>query len=540
MLDELVVRNLGLIEETRVCPGRGLVVVSGETGTGKTMLLGALRLLLGADARPDLVGPFGDETVVEGRFLIEGEEVVAGRRLPREGRSRAYLNGSLASGKLLEERIGSLVEIIGQHDQVFLTRQSEVRSLVDGLLDAKGLVAFDAYRSARTTAGELEHVRSTLGGDVRALARELDLTRFQAEEITRAGFSPGDADKLEKRAERLRNAEALATHLYAATLLTEASAESLGEAVSEVRKSARLDRDLESLAAESGEAAEILRELGRSIRLAAEAISADPEALTEVEQRLTLLGELSRKYGPTLDDVLEFGVAAGRRSDELTGLLSKADSIDGELGAARAGVASQGALLAEARRRAAGVLAEGAMGHLRELGLIDPVVSIEVLDGEPTATGADQVKLLFASDRRLQLGEVSKVASGGELSRLVLSLRLAARAGAGKVSADVLVFDEIDAGVGGTTALELGRKLGTLANDCQVLCVTHLPQVAAFADSHFVVERSENRATVREIDGDQRIAELSRMLAGLPESSRGREAAAELVAIARGDAGRPG
>jgi DNA repair protein RecN (Recombination protein N) len=461
---------------------------------------------------------------------------VAGRRLPREGRSRAYLNGSLASGKLLEERIGSLVEIIGQNDQVFLTRQAEVRSLVDSLLDSEGLAAMDAYRSTRSAAGELERARSTLGGDMRALTRELDLTRYQAEEIARAGFGPGDADKLEKRAERLRNAEALATHLHAASSLTETSAESLGEAVSEVRKSARLDRDLESLAAESGEAAEILQELGRSMRWAAEAISADPEALMEVEQRLTLLGELCRKYGPTLDDVLEFGLAAGRRSDELTGLLSRADSIDAELSAARAEVASQGALLAQARRRAAAVLTEGAMGHLRDLGLIDPIVSIEVLDGEPTATGADQVRLLFASDGRLQPGEVSKVASGGELSRLVLSLRLAARAGASKPSADVLVFDEIDAGVGGSTALELGRKLGTLANDCQVLCVTHLPQVAAFADSHFVVERSENRATVREIDGEQRIAELSRMLAGLPESSRGRQAAAELVEIARGGA----
>ena len=536
MLDELVVRNIGLIEETRVCPGRGLVVVSGETGTGKTMLLGALRLLLGADARPDLVGPFGDETVVEGRFLIDGEEVVAGRRLPREGRSRAYLNGSLASGKLLEERIGSLVEIIGQHDQVFLTRQTEVRYLIDGLLDHDGRVALEAYRSARAAAGELERARSTLGGDERALARELDLTRFQAEEIARGGFSPEDADKLEKRAQRLRNAEAIASHLHAATSLIESSLDSLGDGVSEVRKGARLDRDLESLAAESGHAGEMLRELGRSIRLAAESSSADPEALTDVEQRLTLLGDLCRKYGPTLKDVLEFGVEASRRSEELGGLLGKADSIDGELAAAQTEVVSQGALLAEARRRAGAVLAEGATGHLRELGLTDPVVSIEVLDGEPTATGADQVKLLFASDRRLQLGEVSKVASGGELSRLILSLRLAARTGPGKVPA-VLVFDEIDAGVGGSTALELGRKLGTLASDCQVLCVTHLPQIAAFADSHFVVERTENRATVREIDGDQRIAELSRMLAGLPESSRGREAAAELVAIARGDAG---
>lgn len=174
------------------------------------------------------------------------------------------------------------------------------------------------------------------------------------------------------------------------------------------------------------------------------------------------------------------------------------------------------------------------MNHLRELGLVDPVVAIEVIDDEPTSAGADRVRLLFASDRRLQVGEVSKVASGGELSRLILSLRLSARTGSGVGEAAVLVFDEIDAGVGGATALEMGRKLGALAAECQVLCVTHLPQVAAFADTHFVVERSENRATVREIDGDRRITELSRMLAGLPESSRGREAAAELVAIARG------
>jgi len=537
MLDELVVRNLGLIEEARVCPGRGLVVVSGETGTGKTLLLGALRLLLGADARPDLVGPFGDEAVVEGRFLVDGEEVVAGRRLPREGRSRAYLDGSLASGKQLEGRLGSLVEIIGQHDQVFLTRQSEVRSLVDDLLDSDGRQALNAYRSARTAAGELERARSTLGGDVRALARELDLARFQAEEIARAGFNPGDDDRLEKLADRLRNAEALVIHLQNSTSLAEASSESLGEAVSELRKSARLDRDLESLAGQAGEAADALRELGRSIRLAAEGIAADPEALMEVEQRLTLLGDLRRKYGPSLDDVLAFGAEAARKSEELAGLLGKADSIDVEIARAQAEVASQGVLLAEARRRAAGILAEGAAGHLRDLGLSDPVLAIEVVDADPGPSGADQVRMLFASDRRLQPGEVAKVASGGELSRLVLSLRLAARSGAGKVSASVLAFDEIDSGVGGTTALELGRKLGALAGTCQVLCVTHLPQVAAFADSHFVVERSKNRATVREIDGEHRIAELSRMLAGLPESSRGREAATELVAIARGGPG---
>lgn len=538
MLDELVVHNLGLIEQARICPGRGLVVVSGETGTGKTLLLGALRLLLGAEARPDLVGPFGDETVVEGRFLVDGEEVVAGRRLPREGRSRAYLDGAIASGKILSERLGGLVEIIGQHDQVFLTRQAEVRSMLDGLADEEGLAARDGYRTAREKVAELSAARVALGGDFRALARELDLTRFQAEEIDRAGFTRGEDQSLERQAGRLRHAETLVVHLGTATLLAETGAEAVGGMVDELRKAARLDPDLETQAVEAAAAAELLMELGRSIRHAAEGMIADPEELAEVEQRLTLLGELRRKYGPTLDDVLAFGIEAGKRSDELAGLLARANGIDAEFAAAAGELHASGTRLAVARRRAAILLTEGAMNHLRELGLVDPVVAIEVIEDEATSAGADRVRLLFASDRRLQVGEVSRVASGGELSRLILSLRLSARTGSGLGEAAVLAFDEIDSGVGGATALEMGRKLGTLAADCQVLCVTHLPQVAAFADTHFVVERSENRATVREIDGDHRIAELSRMLAGLPESSRGREAAAELVAIARGG-GRP-
>ncbi len=539
MLDELAVNNLGLIEQARICPGRGLVVVSGETGTGKTLLLGALRLLLGADARSELVGPFGDETVVEGRFLVDGEEVVAGRRLPREGRSRAYLDGSIASGKILSDRLGNLVEIIGQHDQLFLTRQAEVRSMLDGLLDGPGLAARDGYRIAFERLGELSAARTALGGDNRALARELDLTRFQAEEIARAGFGTGEDENLERRAARLRHAETLIVHLGAATALAESGSEAVGGMVDELRRAARLDTGLDEYAAAAAGAAESLMELGRAIRLTSEAMVADPGELAEVEQRLTLLGELRRKYGPSLDDVLLFGKEASRRSDELIGLLSRADGIDAEYSAAEEEVSALGAKLSAARSRAGLILAEAAMGHLRELGMDDPVVEVVVVDDHPTASGADRVRLLFASDRRLQVGEVSKVASGGELSRLILSLRLAARTGSGQGDAAVLVFDEIDSGVGGATALAMGRKLGALAADCQVLCVTHLPQVAAFADTHFVVERNENRATVREIDGDQRISELSRMLAGLPESSRGREAAAELVAIAR-DAGRLG
>jgi DNA repair protein RecN (Recombination protein N) len=534
MLDELSVRNLALIEEARLCPGRGLVVVSGETGTGKTLLLGALRLLLGSEARGDLVGPYGDETVVEGRFLIGGEEFICGRRIPREGRSRAYLDGSLASSQALAERLGGFLEIVGQHDQMSLTRPAAVRELVDGHLDPKGRAARDRYREALEAFTRLEQARQQLGGDQRALSRELDLVRFQADEIEGAGFAAGEDVELERRAARLRHREALLQALAEAAGAGEAATDGLGQTIEALRRAARLDPGLEALAADAGAVAEALTELTRRIRLSSEELAGDGEELTEDEGRLTRLGDLKRKYGSTLEEVLAFAAAARQRSRELEQLLEAAASIEDDHRVARGELEGAGKELAAARRRAGKRLGEQALIHLRDLGMEDPTVKLEVEEGPPEAAGADRLQLLFASDRRLTPGEVGKVASGGELSRLILSLRLAGLGPTAGRDDLILAFDEIDAGVGGATALQLGKKLGALAADHQVLCVTHLPQVAAFADTHFVVERAGNRATVGELDGERRISELSRMLAGLPDSARGQQAAEELVALARG------
>ena len=533
MLDELSVRNLALIEEARLCPGRGLVVVSGETGTGKTLLLGALRLLLGSEARADLVGPFGDETLVEGRFIIGGEEVIASRRIPREGRSRAYLDGSLASSQILNERLGAWVEIVGQHDQFSLTRAAAIRDLVDGHLDRKGQAVGERYRRAWQEFTRLDQARQQLGGDQRALSRELDLVRFQADEIEGAGFKSGDDVELERRGARLRHREALLQALGEAAVAGEAAAESLGHTVQGLRRAARLDPDQDLLAADAETTAESLTELTRRVRLSSEELSADEQELAEVEERLNRLGELKRKYGSSLEEVLAFAAAARRRSQELDQLLETAASIEDDHRAAASELETAGDELAAVRRKAGKRLSEQALVHLRHLGLEDPTLRVEVGPGPAEPAGADRVQLLFASDRRLSPGEVAKVASGGELSRLILSLRLAGLAASSGQSDLVLAFDEIDAGVGGATALQLGKKLGALAADHQVLCVTHLPQVAAFADTHFVVSRAGNTATVAPVEGGVRMEELSRMLAGLPEWASGQDAAAELVALAR-------
>ena len=530
MIDELVVRNLGVIEEATIHPTAGLTVVTGETGTGKTLLLGAVRLLVGADGRPELVGPFGEEATVEGRFIDGGTETVAVRRLQRGGRSRAYLDGSITSTKILAAELGG-IEIIGQHDQLSLTRPSEVRAMVDASLDAAGKASLDRYRELRNTWEQLAGHRAQLGGDQRALARELDLVRFQAEEIGRAGFSAGDDLELEAQANRLRNADALTSYLEQARSGVDSGIDSLGSAIGDLRRAFRLDPDLDDLVGATEIASEELGELGRQIRLAAERVAADPELQALVESRLTLLGDLRRKYGSDLEEVLAFGKQAADRAEELASLLDRSATIDSDLEATWSEMQEAARILGTARHKAGSRLSKEAVKHLIELGFNDPLVLVEVAESELGPWGANDVRLLFASDSRLTPGEVGKVASGGELSRLVLSLRLAGTRGA---DASVLVFDEIDSGIGGATALAMGRKLAALSKDHQVLCVTHLPQVAAFAETHYVIEREGATAAVRQVKGEERTAQLARMLAGLPDSERGREAAAELLALARG------
>jgi DNA repair protein RecN (Recombination protein N) len=530
VLDELLVRNLGVIEEARLEPGPGMVVVTGETGAGKTLLLGALRMLLGGESRPDLVGPFGDEALVACRFVAGTDELGLSRRVPRQGRSRAYVDGAAASAAALVEQAGDRVEIIGQHDQISLTRPGEARSLLDASLDADGQVAESAFRDAWANRARVQAEIDLVGGDRRVLERELDLVGHQAAEIRAAGFGPGDDALLEALAGRLRHAGALRGHLAGGRDGIERAREALGSVVGELSRAVRLDAGLDGVAALAAEIESQIEELTLAVARYLEELDVDPSEVEQTERRLALLADLRRKYGADLDEVLAFAERAESRRAELTDLLGRAGELEGRLIAAEAALASAAADLTEARRRAGLALEARACDHLQELGLSSPVIRFRITPRAPSASGADDVAIRFASDARLEPGDVAKVASGGELSRVVLALRLAA----GTSQSPTLAFDEVDAGVGGATALAMGRKLAALAEGRQVLCVTHLPQVAAFAGKHYVVDRDGVRATVREVAGSERVAELARMLAGLPDSERGRQAAEELLELARG------
>lgn len=530
MLDELSVANLGIIESATIEPGPGLVAVTGETGAGKTLLLGALRMLRGDSTRNDRIGPHGDDARVEGRFVFDDEEVVAARSLG-SNRSRAYLDGAMVPAKNLAERFENLVEIVAQHEHVTLGRESSLRRVVDGLLAAGDEDLKAAYISAYRTLADLEAEAAELGGDERTLAREMDLLRHQANEIDAAAPTTAEETELTSRLRRLRHAGEIAASMSQAldSLDEEGNANDLlRSALDDLRAAAKLDPELDTLARRLESSIADAESIAADTRDALALLDLDPGAATSAEERAAVFADLKRKYGASIDEVLQYGADAAERAAALEYSLGRVESISAEIAAARQVAVDAGRALADARRRAGSALIDKAVEILVGLGFRSPLLELRIAEAEPGPAGADRIELAFASDTSLTPGPVAKVASGGELSRLVLAIRVAA----GVADAPIVAFDEVDAGVGGSTALAMGEQLAALAGTGQVLVVTHLPQVAAFADRHFVVDRSGPTATVRQVDGPERLAELARMLGGMEESERGKLHAEELLELA--------
>ncbi|MFZ0014533.1 MAG: AAA family ATPase, partial [Acidimicrobiia bacterium] len=297
MLDHLRVVNLGVLEDAAIDPSPGFTVITGETGAGKTLLLGGLRLILGGLADSSAVGPFADEARVDGLFATATDETGASRTIPAEGRSRSYLEGAIVSAATLQERLGVFVEIVGQHDQLALTRPGHLLELVDGALDEPGTTARLAYSKAWSELQTALERQRQLGGDRLELARELDLARYQSEEITAAGLEAGLDYELEASASRLRNVEEIREHLSESLQLAEQMSESVGEMVARLRKVSGLDPGMTELSNEAEGLAANVADIAREARTSADGLASDPGRLAELEDRLTALGELKRKYG---------------------------------------------------------------------------------------------------------------------------------------------------------------------------------------------------------------------------------------------------
>jgi DNA repair protein RecN (Recombination protein N) len=530
VLRELRVVDLGIVEEVTITVGEGLTAITGETGAGKTLLVEALELLLGSRADPALVRDGATEARVEGRFeTADGTEHVLARVLPADGRSRAYVDGRLATAAELAALGATLVDLHGQHAHQRLLAGPVQRATLDRFAGGDAADALGALRAARAEARAHREALAALGGDDRTRAREADLLRFQLAEIHEAAVvDPGEDDALRAEEDRLADAVGIRTGLEAAYhRITRDALDALGAAVADLGDGPGLAAYAERVRAAQAEVAE----LGSDLRHAADAVVDDPVRLEAVRARRALLRQIRRKYGESLAEVLAFAAEAQARLDLLEHHGERAAALEAAAAAADATALDAAHRLRAVRRAAAGPLAEAVTGHLHELAM--PRARVEILV-EPTDLGddgADTVTFLLAANAGESARPLARAASGGELARTMLALRLVSAEAPG-----TLVFDEVDAGIGGEAGTAVGRLLAQLGCRTQVLCVTHLAQVAAHADHQVVVRKVEDRgrtvATAGVVEGEDRVGELSRMLAGVGGSDHARRHAAELLADA--------
>ena len=535
MLLELAVRDLGVIAELTLVLPSGTIAVTGETGAGKTLVVTAIELLVGGRADSSVVRPGATEARVEGRFLTtDGEEVVLARVIPAEGRSRAYVDGRLAQVSALAEHGVALVDLHGQHAHQSLLAPATQREALDRFAG----VDLEPLHAARRRVAAVDAALAALGGDPRARARALDLLRHQVAELERARLQGPDEDEALAGEEDLL-ADAVA-HQAAAGLAHEALAAETG-AVDGVRTAlaavagrapfATAEDRLRSLAAELDDVAAEVRSVG-------EDITDDPERIEAVRQRRALLHDLRRKYGATLAEVAAFAEGAQRELADLESHDQRAAALDVKRTAAVEAERAEAAVIGAARRAAAPAMAAAVEANLAELAMPRAIVELEVGAEDP----GDDVSFLLGANPGERTLPLAKVASGGELARAMLALRLVLLDREGGEGSRTLVFDEVDAGVGGAAALAIGRSLASLGTHHQVLVVTHLPQVAAFADAQVRVTKEvtggRTVAAVAELDEGDRVIELSRMLSGRPESATARGHAEELLAAAAASRGR--
>lgn len=519
MLTELHIENLGVIDTLDLQLSEGLVALTGETGAGKTMIVEAINLLVGGRADAGMVRPGATEARVEGRFVFGDEEVILCRTIPLDGRSRAYVNGRLATVGQLAEHGLDLVDMHGQHAHQSLLGAKAQREA----LDAYAKVDLGPLRDARAVVTEIDAALATLGGDDRMRAREIDLLRFQVTEIIEAALQGADEDDLLSReedvlADAVNYREALWKAV--ASLAEESGAtDNLGNAVAALSNKEPFAGFVTRLKALQSE----LEDISADIRDEADSIEENPSRLDEVRQRRQLLVDLRRKYGDSLEEVIAFGEESAVRLAELESFEARAATLDQERAVAVRKLEAAQAVVGKARRDGSAPLAQQVQKNLRTLAMAHAVIDVSV-GSDP----GDEVVFLLAANPGSPVMPLTKVASGGELARTMLALRLVLSSGP-----NTLVFDEVDAGIGGEAAVAVAQALALLGKRHQVLVVTHLPQVAAAGHAHIQVSKSVRNgktfAQAATLGEEERIAEIARMLSGGVAEATALEHARELL-----------
>jgi DNA repair protein RecN (Recombination protein N) len=558
MLVELRIRDFAIIAELELSLADGFVVFTGETGAGKSIIVDAVQLVLGGRADVTVVREGTEVALVEGTFALRGPsgqaaeallereglsdepgQVVVGREIRREGRSAARVNGRTVSLALLRDIGELLVDVHGQSEHLSLLRVREHLALLDRYAEDESLrQAFAAeYASLVKVRQELEMLRQ---GE-RDAARRAEMLAFAIQEIEAAKVRPGERAALQEERVRLANAERLAElTTQAVAALDEggeprpAAMELVGKAVHAAGELGKLDPSLASLAGELQGVEEQMAEAARRLRRYREALEFNPRRLEQVEQRIAALHDLERKYGEGEQAVLDYLDRARQERQSIEHAGERIAALETDEAERLERLGRLGAELSRARRAAAGKLSRGIEAELKDLQMVDAQFAVDLhWDDEPTGapadgrrvaftrTGLDQAEFLVAPNPGEGLKPLAKIASGGETSRLMLGLKgVLARAD----QTPTLIFDEIDQGIGGRVGGVVGEKLWRLARNHQVLCITHLPQLAAYGDQHFRVEKVQRGGrtftTVGPLTHEERLAELAQMLGGSGEANR--------------------
>ncbi len=563
MLEELSIRSLGVIDTARLELGPGLTVVTGETGAGKTMVVTALGLLLGARSDSGTVRGGADRARVEGRLTIppgskaagladeagaqlDDDSLIVARTLSAEGRSRATAGGAAVPAAVLGVLAAELVVVHGQSDQQRLLQPAHQRGCLDAFAGPSALSALTAYRQAHERLLQVEAELREIVEAARERAREADRLRLGVDEIASVDPKPGEDDALRAEEQRLGHVDALrqAADLARVALSGDDSTVDAPDALGLIASARKLldgerehDPRVAELADQLASASYALVDVAADVASYATALDVDPTRLAWVQERRAALTSLTRKYGDTVADVLDWSTNAAARLHTLSHDDARIESLRAERDSLISERLSRGQELTRARTEAAGGLSAQVSAELTGLAMPDARFSVTVEPlAEPGGDGCDEVRFELAAHPGAAPRPLQKGASGGELSRVMLAIEVCL---AGSSPVPTMVFDEVDAGVGGKAAVEIGRRLARLARSVQVVVVTHLPQVAAFGDRHYsVVKSSDGSVTtsgVRALDDEGRRKELSRMLAGLEGSETALAHAEELVELARSE-----
>jgi DNA repair protein RecN (Recombination protein N) len=556
MLLELSIENYAVIGRLRVCFHSGLNLLTGETGSGKSIVVDALALLLGGRASADTIRSGEERARISGRFALPAErvasleavglmpedgELLIEREILAGGKSRAYVNSRPVAAALLRELAPHLGDIHGQHDQQLLFSPDAQLAMLDVFGGHEALLGevTSVYRRWRETSSQLEELERTEQEKLRLL----DLWTFQWKEIENAAPRAGEEEKLDNERRILLNLSRLqegAGKAYAALYDSPESVHALlRTAVKRLEEMARIDKDL-------GEAAETLRpaelavqEASYTLRDYLSRLEANPGRLEEIESRLAALDKLKRKYGSSIEQVLAFLADVQEKIENLEHAGERMEQLRKERAQLAAAFEDAALRLTVRRKEAALRLQKQVESELVSLAMERTVFQIDLRPQAWSAAGADAIRFLVSPNLGEEARPLEKVASGGEISRIALALKTCIAAPRGG-SARTLVFDEVDAGVGGSAAEGVGRRLKRLAASNQVLCVTHLPQIASFAEHHYAVEKREvdgrTAATITELEPGQRVHEIGRMLSGQKLTAEALKNAEQLLRMAKGTA----